>query len=200
MKTLKLIIYLFFIILLSSCGSGGDGEGKCILNCTNAVMNSDVAITPMIQSTEELTCIANTQAILYRSYAAFKFVQTDSVSENSGAPMPAGYIRVVPALYSAETESSVQSLREGGDGTWISAVWDPKILDDSDYYLRGIITPQENFCTNSCGIFEIEYTLRCPPFNPDLGEVNSEVILEIRSGNVQATQTNKITVKDKEED
>ncbi len=199
MRWLKLTIYLSFIIFISSCGNGGDGEGKCVLNCTNAVMNSDVQITPLIQSSKEITCTANTQAILFREYAAFKLVQTDSISENSGAPMPAGYIRIVPALYSAESEGSIQELREGRDGTWISAVWDPKILDDSDYYLRGIITPQENFCTNSCGIFEIEYTLRCPPFDPLIGEQNSDVTLEIRSGNVNSFQISTITVKDKED-
>ena len=195
MRYFLTFIYLPFLLCLFSCGNGGDGEGRCILNCNNAVLNSNVTIENIALGEEDLLCPAESPtSLLVRSYAAFRVTTTDTTDPNA-EPRPAGYVRITPALYSTETDISVENLRAGGDGNWISAAWDPKILDDKDYYLRGIITPQENFCTNSCGVFEVEYTLLCPAGAPS-GAEGSDVTIEARSGAASATRKTHISIQD----
>lgn len=198
MKRLLKIVSLSLTVFLSSCGNGGDGDGQCVLNCTNAVMDTDVEITTLQVSADAITCGPSTASTLFRQYAAFKFTKKNDLrKDEDGFYMPetieAPYVKVTPALYSLESDYSLESLRQGGDGDWISAAYDPLILDDSQYYLRGIITPQENFCTNSCGVFEVEYTLRCPPSSTD--DMTSDVSIEVRSGNVNKQEKTTITVK-----
>ena len=194
LKTLSLVLTVF----LSSCGNGGDGDGQCVLNCSNAVMNTDVEISTLQRSNDVITCEPSTSSRLFRQYAAFKVTKKNDLrKDEDGFHMPeiieAPYIKVTPALYSLESDYALESLRQGGDGVWISATSDPLILDDSQYYLRGIITPQQNFCTNSCGVFEVEYTVRCPPSSTE--DLTSDVIIEVRSGSVNKLEKTTITIK-----
>ena len=65
MRHFLTIFYLPFLICLVSCGNGGDGEGRCVLDCTNAVMNSNVAISEFSFSHNSIVCpISNTSSLI----------------------------------------------------------------------------------------------------------------------------------------
>ena len=159
--------FIFFLTIELSCGS----DETCKRDCSKAVRNNLVTIESLIQTPEDTVTCGNTATSLRRK-VRFKTYTKDE----EGKEIPRGYIRVTPKL------------DDGVGGGWISTEFDQE--EHNEIGRRGIITKSSDFCSDSCGVVEIEYGVKCPGASSE--QMQSSINLEVNAGSSATTYKTKV--------
>ena len=188
-KFKKKIAIMFLIISLLRCGAYPDlaeAPGTCFLNCQTAIIGSTEMRIRLLNDGTSLTCEGIGDAP-YNSIVPVRFVvERKKLPEEMSNPENLEEYVPVPGI-------SFESLILGGQ---MSPQKNPS--DSRDKY-DGILTPMDDWCSDSCGVGSIDIVPMCTPIG-----INTVTIL-VHSGSLSATATISVVpldpiVSDEDED
>ena len=164
-------------------GCGGSDSAQCPLNCSNAInaSGSEAFSLRWKNDTISYNCSANQQG---RDLTPIR-LQFQLLS-NDGDNVPGSFIRFDPK---ASGLRSIDAAEAAGNVSLIEGTSDE--YDAPEYF--GVATPQDEWCTDACGIGTINFVPRCPA-NGESGDVS----MRISSGtffpdNGEGTWTSTVT-------
>jgi hypothetical protein len=167
---LRYVWLLSLINLGAGCSYKPEDPGLCKLNCSSAVIGSnDSPLSLTLQSaTNSVTCgpSAAGQVISDPFFAQFLVAEAfDSGTEKTGQ-RPVPFISVEPIVNGLRSD-----LPEHNPNVEING----NIFTPARY--KGIITPKDNWCSDTCGVVTIEVAAVCPPAGS-----TSEISIQMHSG------------------
>ncbi len=166
MKT-NILPFLISIITLQACAEKPEDAGLCSLNCSNAIVGPIEGSIEIMAQSSGITCAAAAANAPLNDPLTFYFSIVDRFDND-------GIERSTP-IPNVSVEPIVNGLMSG------LAEHNPNVVIDGSTYTparyKGIITPKDNWCSDTCGVTIMEVFAVCPP----PGEV-SNVNMKIHSG------------------
>ena len=190
MKQTIWFIITFLSFGLFTCSAPPDPNappGFCSLNCAGAVIAGNETNIRLIGASdgEEITvnCQATEAGSSYFSKIPIRFS-----FEKNASPLPAETIpgdkQGLPESASNTNPNRQTVVPLGGvsfevaviGGSMSTDAAEANPSDPNDYY-RGILTPQDEWCTDTCGVGTLEIKPKCE-------QDQNDILLLVRSGNV----------------
>jgi hypothetical protein len=164
------ISWIAMLSLASACSVEPEDPGLCKLNCTNAIIGSnDVPLSMTLQtSTSTVTCAAGAagQVINDPFFAQFLVAEAFDTGGDTPGQRPVPFISVEPIVNGLRSD-----LPEHNPNVEING----NVFTPARY--KGIITPKDNWCSDTCGVVTVEVAAVCPPAGS-----SSEVTIQMHSG------------------
>lgn len=167
---LRFALMISLINLGWSCSYKPEDPGLCKLNCTDAIIGSnDVPLSMSLKSnTNAITCSAAAAGQVINDPFFAQFLIAESF--DSGAEIPGQ--RPVPFI---SVEPIVNGLRSDLPEHNPNVEINGNIFTPARY--KGIITPKDNWCSDSCGVVTLEVAAVCPPAGS-----SSDVSIQMHTG------------------
>jgi hypothetical protein len=178
-------LFLSVILTLTACSYKAEDPGLCKLNCDSAIIGgNDPGITfKLMTQPAAISCPANAAGSPLGDPIFVQFVMAEKYDDGSEA----GGLRPVPNI---SIEPIVNGLRSDRPEDNPNVVINGTIFTPARY--KGIITPKDNWCTDTCGVATLEIAAACPPVG-----ATSELGVQVHSGaNYSEVATFDISTQD----
>jgi len=167
---LRYVLMMPLINLALGCSYKPEDPGLCKLNCSSAIIGSnDVPLSLTLKSsTNAVTCSANAagQVINDPFFAQFLVAEAFDVGGDVPGQRPVPFISVEPIVNGLRSD-----LPEHNPNVEING----DIFTPARY--KGIITPKDNWCSDTCGVITVEVAAVCPPAG-----ASSDISIQMHSG------------------
>jgi hypothetical protein len=167
---LRYVLLVTLINLGAGCAYKPEDPGLCKLNCSSAVIGSnDLPLSMSLQSaTNNVTCSAASagQVISDPFFAQFLVSEAFDAGVDQPGKRPVPFISVEPIVNGLRSD-----LPEHNPNVEING----NIFTPARY--KGIITPKDNWCSDTCGVVTIEVAAVCPPPGS-----TSEISIQMHTG------------------
>lgn len=161
---------LALITVLASCSYKPEDPGLCKLNCTNAIITgNDTPMTFTLKSqVNNITCASGAAGNALSDPFVVQFLVAETFDDGT----PTGGRRPVPNI---SVEPIVNGLRSDLPEHNPNVEINGTVFTPARY--KGIITPKDNWCTDTCGVVTMEVVAKCPP-----ASTTSDVGIQMHSG------------------
>ncbi len=167
---LRFVWTLSMMNLVLGCSYKPEDPGLCKLNCSSAIIGSnDVPLSLKLQSaTNSVTCSAAAagQVISDPFFAQFLVAEAFDAGGDTPGQRPVPFISVEPIVNGLRSDLPEHNVNVDINGN---------IFTPARY--KGIITPKDNWCSDTCGVVTIEIAAVCPPAGS-----SSEISIQMHSG------------------
>lgn len=151
---------LFSSLILGACSFTPEEPGLCKLNCGSAIIGgNDSVMDILLQTATPATACTPAQVGQTIGPYSAQFV----IGEKFDDGTPEGGFRPVPNI---SIEPLINGIRPNLNNE-----------NDGDDRYRGILTPKENWCSDSCGVISLQVASVCPPVNG-----NNDLSIQVHSG------------------
>ena len=178
-KSIARIIISMCVLLLNSCSNKSESPGLCSLNCDNAIIAPiEGRLIPLVSS-YNYSCGAGqggqpvSDPVLIKYLAVYQEAsgqgQEAAATTNdliSASRMPLASLSFEPVIFGQRSSAPEHNPNVEINGD---------IITPAKY--KGVLTPRDNWCTDTCGVASVEVVPLCPP----AGE-SSELSDSIQSG------------------
>ena len=152
---------IIFVLVLTSCGAAVDDvPGICSLDCSGATIadgSGNLEIKELGTPTEAVTCAGGSTAALTQQ---FKVVRRDAGEIDYDGKGGVNGGDAESSLPVAGVSMNVITSGNAFDTTIEGVVTNTEGETEVGY--EGILTPTEEWCTDSCGVFKVQFQLACP--------------------------------------
>lgn len=163
----KTRLLLSLSLVLGGCAFKPEDAGLCKLNCSNAIISgNDAQMTFVPKSVpSSITCAAASagQVISDPIFAQFLIAEAFDNGTDTPGQRPVPSISVEPIVNGLRSDLPQDNPNVEADG--------------SAARYRGIITPKNNWCSDTCGVVTLEVAAVCPPAGSQ-----SDVTIQFHSG------------------
>ncbi|HYX39024.1 MAG TPA: hypothetical protein VE954_38460 [Oligoflexus sp.] len=153
-----------------NCSYKPEDPGLCKLNCSGAIIGSnDVPLSMSLKSaTTQVTCDAGAAGQVINDPFFAQFLISEAFEAGTAAPgqRPVPFISIEPIVNGLRSD-----LPEHNPNVEING----DIFTPARY--KGIITPKDNWCSDTCGVVTIEVAAVCPPAGS-----SSDISIQMHSG------------------
>jgi hypothetical protein len=167
---LRYVLMMSLINVALGCSYKPEDPGLCKLNCSSAIIGSnDVPLSMKLQSaTNSVTCSAAAagQVINDPFFAQFLVAEAFDAGGDTPGQRPVPFISIEPIVNGLRSD-----LPEHNPNVEING----NIFTPARY--KGIITPKDNWCSDTCGVVTVEVAAVCPPPGS-----SSEISIQMHSG------------------
>lgn len=163
------LVYIFFI--LSSCSAESEDPGLCNISCSGSIIGPVEAEIELMGQSSGVTCQASEAGTALSSPLTFFFRVVEKVDfEGVEQLLPKPSVSIDPIVNGLMSSEAIHNP---------NVVLDQASNAYSPARYQGIITPQSNWCSDSCGVVTMEVYPICPP----AGET-STVDVQIHTGSL----------------
>ncbi len=155
---------------LTACSYKPEDPGLCKLNCSNAIIaGNDTPMSLTLQtSTQSIACPAGAagQPLTDPLFMQFLVAEAFNNGGDVAGQRPVPFISVEPIVNGLRSDLPKDN---------------PNVEINGDVFTparyKGILTPKDNWCSDSCGIITVEVAAACPPAGS-----SSDLSVQLHSG------------------
>ena len=150
---MKRILLLVISICLSTCSTKPSDPGLCPLSCGSAAIGPIEANMELMAQSSGVTCDASQAGQPLSNPLTFYFRVAETIESNGvESILPKPSVSIEPIVNGAMSGATADN---------------PNVTIENGVYTparyKGILTPKDNWCSDSCGVVTMEVVPICPP-------------------------------------